>query len=785
MSGIGFNTGLKALLGAQVGLNTVGHNIANVGVDGYSQQSVSYGTSNSINVRGLLIGSGVNANSIQRSFDNVLEGRIQSRLGLGGSYEARMVAFEQIESVFAEPNGFSLGSSMDDFFSSMSDLSSSPNDGVLRTSMAQATMDLTSTFNQIAGALDTFGQDTAAQSKSGVSKVNDLANQVAVMNQQIAETEASGLPANDLRDQRGVILEELAEVVGIQVTETSTGAVNVTVGGATLVGNKGAYKMTLQPNPGGKPAVQIQGVKGSIEIKGGSLGTHIELGQDTMPGILKDLDVLAKDLIFQMNKAHSTGVPAGGPFKQLVAANTMGDLDGDGKFTDELLNNGTLPFDVMSGDLYVTVTEDASGEIVKHKVGVDAKNMTLGELAETLDDIPHLTAEIGSLGNLRVVSEGGFGFDFSPTLDTNPDNVGSFGSGKASLGTNSPAPYALSNGSTIDLSVDVAGVPTPLSITFDLSDFKDITEATPEEIAAVINADPAASSLGIKANTVGDHFFLQTAGEGSLENFTLTGGTALGGLGWSGQAGQTFTGSDNSVAPVVSGAYTGEGNGVYEFVPTGDGMIGTTPGLGVQVFDDEGELVITLDVGEGYIPGSDIVVANGVSVSFGLGELSNTNGDRFELDVVSDSDTSDVLVALGMNSLLTGSGARDISLREDIELDPDLISAGFSHGDADGGALLTMFNQKDATQSALGGETFDEFYSQFIGRVGFEASTAQTAFNANTALLSSLELQREQVSGVNMDEELIDLMRYEQSYSAAIQYITVVDELNDAILSLV
>ena len=108
MSGIGFNTGLKALLGSQVGLDTVGHNIANVGVNGYSQQNVNYGTSQALNVRGLMIGSGVNATSIQRSFDNVLEGRIQSRLGIGGSFEARMVAFEQIESVFAEPNGFSL-----------------------------------------------------------------------------------------------------------------------------------------------------------------------------------------------------------------------------------------------------------------------------------------------------------------------------------------------------------------------------------------------------------------------------------------------------------------------------------------------------------------------------------------------------------------------------------------------------------------------------------------------------------------------------------------------------
>jgi flagellar hook-associated protein FlgK len=785
MGGIGFNTGLKALLSSQVGLNTVGHNIANVGVQGYSQQSVSHGTSKALNVRGLLVGSGVNATSIQRSFDNVLEGRIQSRLGIGGSFEARMVAFDQIESVFAEPNGFSLGNSMDDFFGSMSDLSSSPSDGVLRTSMAQAAMDLTSTFNQIAGALGSFSQDTASQAKSGISKVNDLAGQVAVMNKQIAETEASGVPANDLRDQRGVILGELADVVGIKVTEISTGAMHVSVGGGTLVGSNGAYKMSLQANPGGEPAVKLQGVVGSIDVAGGSLGAHLDISQSTMPAILDDLDKLANDLIFQMNKGHSTGVPAGGPFKQLAAANGIGDMDGDGKYTDELLSNGSLPFDVSTGDLYVTVTEDSTGAITKHKVGIDAASMTLGELSEALDDIPHVNAEISSLGSLRLVSEGGYGFDFSPTLDSNPDNEGTFGSGKASLGASTEGPYALADGQTLDLTVDVAGVPTPVSVTFDLADFKDITEATAEEIADVINADLGASALGIKATTVGDHFFLQSIGEGSQENFTLVGGGAAAGLGWSSKIGQAFTGAENSVSPVVSGTYTGDGNGIYKFVPTGDGVVGTTPGLGIEVFDEHGDLVVTLDVGEDYIPGSDLTVGNGVAVSFGLGDLSAANGDQFTLDVVGDPDTSNVLVALGLNSLFSGSGAADISLRKDIELDPDLIAAGFSSGEADAGALLSMFSQKDAAQGALGGETFDEFYSQFIGGIGFEASTAQTAYNANEALLGSLELQREQVSGVNMDEELIDLMRYEQSYSAAIRYITVIDELNDSILSLV
>jgi len=256
-------------------------------------------------------------------------------------------------------------------------------------------------------------------------------------------------------------------------------------------------------------------------------------------------------------------------------------------------------------------------------------------------------------------------------------------------------------------------------------------------------------------------------------------------LGWTGFVGQTIAGSDIAATPVVSGSYTGTDNGMYTFKSTGDGTVGTTPGLGVQVFDAKGNLVVTLDVGEGYVPGTEIPVANGVNISFGLGDLSSTNGDVFELHVVGDPDTTDVLVALGLGGLFTGSSAHDISLRSDIELDPNLLAGGFSDSESDGGALLALFAQKDVTQSGLGGGTFGDYYGEFVGSVGFEASTAMTALNANNALLGSLQQQREQVSGVNIDEEMTNMLRFEQSYQAAAQYISVVNQMADTILNLI
>lgn len=788
MSSIGFNTGLKALLASQAALNTVGHNIANVGIPGYSQQSVMFDTSSPLSVRGLLIGSGVNASSVQRNFDSVLQSRIYSRQGIGSSFLARANSFGQIEEMFAEPNGYSLGKSIDSFFASASSLSVDPGDGVLRTGMTQAAMDLTTVFNELSSTMTSFEEDNTMQIKAEVNVVNDYAAQIAVLNMQIAETEATGITANDLRDQRGLTIEKLSQVVGVKVIESPTGAITVTVGGATLVGSKGAYKMSTKPGNSEKPEIMLAGVVGSIDVKNGTLGAHLDVSNSSLPKIGDDLDQLAKELIYQINKVHSTGVPGSGPYTSLVGDNAIGDLDKDGKFTDELLNNGSLPFEVKSGDLYVTVTEADTGEITKHKLSINGKKTTMGELTAALDAIPHINAEIGSLGNLRIVSDAGYGYDFSPKLDTNPDNAGSFGSGKASLGTQGVEPFVLADGQSLNFSVDLAGVPTPVSVGFALGDFKDITEATAAEIAAVINADPGAQAAGLEASEVGGHLVVQTSGSGANEAFSLTaagGGAALAALGWTGFVGSPITGSDNAATPVISGAFTGDGNGKYTFQPTGDGIVGTTPGLGVEVFDEKGNLVVTLDVGEGYVPGTEISVANGVMISFGLGDLSATNGDVFELDVVSDPDTTDVLVALGIGGLFTGSGAVDISLRDDIEMDPELLAAAFSDAESDGGALLELFAMKDESFSSLGGGTFDEYYGQLVGNVGFEASTAMTALNANNALLGSLQQQREQVSGVNLDEEMTNMLRFEQSYQAAAQYISVVNQLTETILSLI
>ena len=234
----------------------------------------------------------------------------------------------------------------------------------------------------------------------------------------------------------------------------------------------------------------------------------------------------------------------------------------------------------------------------------------------------------------------------------------------------------------------------------------------------------------------------------------------------------------------LSGQYSGPANDSWTFEPLGDGTIGTTPGLEIAVRDSQGAIIATLDVGEGYAPGNPITVADGISVSFSVGAVSAAEGDAFSTELIADSDTSDVLVALGLNAFLTGTDATTIDMRDDIREDPRLLAASATGAVGDGGALLDMIGVQTKDVAELD-STLGEFYGSIVGDVGFEISSTSNAQEIESFLLESLTAQREEVSGVNVDEELVKMIQFEQAYSAAAQFLQVVTQLNDQVMALV
>ncbi|MFT5291484.1 MAG: flagellar hook-associated protein FlgK [Planctomycetota bacterium] len=784
MSNLALNTGLRALTSAQFLLDTVGHNISNANTPGYSRQRVEVTAARALPIGGLLIGNGVDANSVQRTVDNLLNNRIRTQTNSSAALGVQFDGLQEIESVFDEPSESSISGLLDGFFSSISELTSDPGDPIRRTAAVQAAVSLTSQINGVVSRLDSIVDDSTLDLRTRVDEANGLAQRIADLNVQIGETQAVGLNANDLADARDRALGALAELVDVKTIDGQNGAVNVLVAGNTLVGASRANAMEVDLDSNGNLRLSLAGSTGYVPAKGGSIGGLIGLSGGIAPGLRDQLNEFASSLIQEVNRVHSKGIPADGPMTQLTAAYGFEDQDGDGRIRDELVARGGLPFDISSGDLRVNVTNLATGRVEGSRIPISSTHTTVDDLLESLNEVDGLSAELDSADRLRIVASAGFGFDFSTRLDTSPDMNGTFGGGNASLGSAVSGPFAFADGDDLQLTVDPGGAAVPISIAFSSSDFKEISQATAEEIAAVINANADAQGNGIRAVSVDDDLFLQTAGTGADVDFQLDGGAAATSLGWAGLVGSTVSGHDRAVTVTASGSFTGSIDEQFTFRPTTDGTIGTTDNLFVEVFDSKGAAVGTFDVGNGYEPGSELEIAGGIFVSFGLGELSATNRDSFQIDAVADSDTAGLLVGAGLNSLFTGTDALDIAVRSDLESDPGLLAASQTGADADTGLLLRLLDVEDAGVRDLGDESLGSYYGGLVGDLGFQTATTLSALESNELLISSLEQRRDQISGVNVDEELVDLVRYEQAFAAAAQFMQTVNQLGDELLNL-
>ncbi len=779
MASIGLNVGLKALLAAKSGLDTVGHNISNANTPGYSRQSLLLSASPALKLHGLAIGNGVQADNILRTADLLLNRRLVAQGSSLSALDTRLVGMSQVEAFFGEPGENGLSALMQGFFSSISKLTSSPGDAVLRGGAVQASTSLADRFRDLSSNLDVVRKDAAAQVGVQVSQVNELTKHILSLNHQIASFENGGLAANDLRDQRDLALSELSKLVDISYHEGQNGYVTVTTNGALLIGANHAYAMSATANLDGEVTIRVEGNDEPIDVRGGSIGGLVQLGADVVPGLAAKLDLVAHQLILDVNRAHTTGIPADGPFKTLTGLNAITDTDGDGVVSDQLLSQSGLPFDVAQGALYVNVSQSSTGAFTTTRIDIDPDDTTVGELIDALNQVAHIDAGLDATGHLKINADQGYGFDFSRRVQTQPDAQGTFGSNAATLGTAAAGPFNLADGDTLA----ITGPTGPIAITIDGSDFADVTQATASELASALNGDPALAAGGMEAVAVGGHLVLRSLTSGASESFTLTGGSALAALGWS--AGTTTAGQANTVGVTLSGTYSGDANETYTFVPSMDGTIGTTAGLKIDVFDADGDQVASLDVGAGYTPGAKLALGNGLEAAFSFGEVSASDNDVLTFDALADSDTSDALVALGLNVLFTGSDAHDIGVRDDIELDYDKLALSATGGAGDNGIVLDLIAASQHGADALGGSTTSSFYGELVSGLGFQIDSTRNARDVDQFLMDSLTSQRDQIAGVNVDEELVDMIQFEQAFGAAAKYIQTVNSTNDELMQLI
>ena len=149
------------------------------------------------------------------------------------------------------------------------------------------------------------------------------------------------------------------------------------------------------------------------------------------------------------------------------------------------------------------------------------------------------------------------------------------------------------------------------------------------------------------------------------------------------------------------------------------------------------------------------------------------------------NDSSNLLGSLGVNAFFTGTHAGNIALHADIVANPSLIAASATGERGDGGNAGLLSKLADASSSLLSGFTPGEFHDRMISTLAVHTAAARSAYDAADAVHSSLVAQREAISGVSLDEEVLDMTVYQRAFQGASRYLNVVEQLSQELLALV
>ncbi len=243
------------------------------------------------------------------------------------------------------------------------------------------------------------------------------------------------------------------------------------------------------------------------------------------------------------------------------------------------------------------------------------------------------------------------------------------------------------------------------------------------------------------------------------------------------------SGLTGSSIPGISGDYTGKTNEAFTVTMLSSGTVGKTADLKIQVSDSLGTVLNEFDIGQDYEAGSPIDLGHGVSVQLGVGDVAA--GESFEVKMIAESDTSGLLSAIGLNGFFTGTDAGNIDVDQRIKDSPAQISTTKSGDIADTRNLKGLLALREQRSVGERNQTFDNFLAEANSEIGFNVQSSQSVQISLSELKFEYETRLDAASGVDINEELINLTQHQKTYEAAIQVVRTMEAMLDELFNII
>ncbi|MDH4153955.1 MAG: flagellar hook-associated protein FlgK [Nitrospira sp.] len=666
-----FDIARSALTASQRALTVTGHNVANVNTPGYSRQEAVLAEQPPLHGQPGMVGMGVRATAIRRYTDFFVNKQLTAIEQNLGRLSVSKDELFRLQNLFSDSNNQGIAARLNELFRGLQDVSTTPGGLAARSVLLANAKQLASSLNQASADLISARQSLNFQVQQTVEEINSLSKQLATLNGQIVAAEVTGQSANDLRDQRDGVVNELAKRIDITTIEAKSGALTVfaargqvLVDGATIrqlgaiedPDNEGLFAVGY--STGGARPLSIDGL-----ISNGRLRSLLDVRDITVKELEVSFDRLTATLTNAVNTIHRQG------------------YDLDGSTGREFFGPGAITTSARAANQGAVAVNDsavtANSLLTFHDYEIRFSSPTVYSIVDT-------TTGASIRGNYTGTSI------VAPSADT---------------------PVTIVTGVNDTLAVTVDGVASG-TITLAGAASPGLAyssgAALAQEVQAKINADGALQSAGksvvVTYDVTTNRLVISSNNATSASAVNVTGGTARTSLG------------------MLSG--------------TGTASSGTYTSPMTVIFD-------------------------GMSVS-----LTGTAaaGDVLEVNSYDDA-AKHVAVALTDPSTVAASSTK----------------AGPPGNNTNMLALVALQHRQFAS---LDGGTLKDAYRTAAANLGVAAQTADRETDAQETLKDQIETLRAQVSGVSIDEELVNLIKFQRGFEAASRLVRMTDEMFQTLLSL-
>lgn len=313
MGGLGLVASIArdAIAAQRYGMDVTAHNIANVNTEGYSRQRLVLDAKAPSQMAGMMFGRGVDSNRIVRISDQIIENQLRQQNSEMLSSEEKVKYAQVLENIFNESSNANIGSMLVDYWNLWQDISNNPSGMAERTALYEHSVLLATQFTGPDADMTQLKTDLTLSVSKGVDRINQITVEIAQANDQIVRL--GGASANDLKDQRNILLTELAEYIDVKTYDQSNGtATVVTAKGAILVYHASSYQLQMGSGVGGNRIEWISSSGANVDITDavtrGKIGGWLDMRDGIIAKYQKDLDAVAGEFIWTVNQQHSQGM---------------------------------------------------------------------------------------------------------------------------------------------------------------------------------------------------------------------------------------------------------------------------------------------------------------------------------------------------------------------------------------------------------------------------------------------------------------------------------------------